>query len=206
MRSVCLCLLAALALGACGVPEPPHRLPPAAEREAVWRQWRAAKDALFRTDASPLPPALREGFTGLSYFPYDSTLAFVAPLEPVLRADTLRLPTSTGEVRDYIRYGRFSFHVDGRAQRLTVFRPLDPDEPSLFVPFTDPTNRHTTYGGGRYLDLPEPVDGFYTLDFNYAYSPYCAYDPAFSCPIPPPENRLSVPIRAGERYPVRVGG
>lgn len=204
-----LALTAALLLGGgsgCGTPPSGPPLPPAAEREASWQGWRVAKDALFQSEDSPLLEEERPGFRGLSYFPYDSTLAFAAALEPVLRADTLRIPTTTGDVRWYVRYGRFSFQLNGRAQQLTVFRPLDPDEPSLFVPFTDPTNRRGTYDGGRYVDLPPPEGGVYLLDLNYAYSPYCAYNPAYSCPIPPAENRLALPVQAGERYPVTVGG
>jgi uncharacterized protein (DUF1684 family) len=39
------------------------------------------------------------------------------------------------------------------------------------------------------------------VDFNMAYNPYCAYNTGWSCPIPPFENRLRVPIRAGELIP-----
>ena len=74
-------------------------------------------------------------------------------------------------------------------------------ENGLFVPFTDATSGRETYGGGRYLDLPERADGTYVLDFNAAYHPYCVYDPAYSCPVPPPENRLALAVTAGERLP-----
>lgn len=177
-------------------------LPPEVERQSDWFGWRAAKDNLFRTDESPLKPEAQATFDGLRYYPYDPALAFPVVLEPVLNADTLRMPTTTGDVNYYIRYGRVSFTVGGRAQQLTVFKPLDPDEPRLFVPFTDPSNRNGSYPGGRYIDLPAAPDGRYVLDLNYAYSPYCAYDPAYSCPVSPSENRLSAPVRAGEQYPI----
>ncbi|MBT8206662.1 MAG: DUF1684 domain-containing protein, partial [Acidimicrobiia bacterium] len=69
-----------------------------------------------------------------------------------------------------------------------------------FVPFRDATSGKESYGAGRYLDVHPNEDGTVTLDFNYAYNPYCAYDEAFSCPLPPIENWLEVPIAAGETY------
>jgi uncharacterized protein (DUF1684 family) len=72
----------------------------------------------------------------------------------------------------------------------------------VFVPFLDLTSGTETYGAGRYLDLdPDPEDGTYVLDFNLAYHPSCVYDPRFSCPITPAENRLPLRVEAGERLP-----
>jgi hypothetical protein len=70
----------------------------------------------------------------------------------------------------------------------------------LFLPFRDATSGRETYGAGRYLEVEPPgPDGGVEIDLNYAYNPYCAYNPEWSCPIPPGENWLTVPIRAGER-------
>jgi len=72
--------------------------------------------------------------------------------------------------------------------------------PRLFLPFRDATSGVETYGAGRYLDVdPEPA-GTVVVDFNMAYNPFCAYDDASSCALPPYENWLPVPIRAGERH------
>ncbi len=201
MRFLLSLLLAgtcALALAACtsSVEEP--ALAPVGERVAEWEAWRAAKDSLFRSPASPLLPSKQQTFQGLPYFAYDSTLAFAVTLGPTLQRDTLRMATSTGEPRDYIRFGSFSFPFDGRRHRLAVFQPIDGDL-RLFLPFADATNGAATYSAGRYLDFDPTPDGRYVLDFNYAYSPYCAYNPRYSCPLPPPENRLPIPVRAGER-------
>ncbi|MCI0396478.1 MAG: DUF1684 domain-containing protein, partial [Chloroflexi bacterium] len=71
-------------------------------------------------------------------------------------------------------------------------------------PFRDTTNGQETYGAGRYLDSHRPglnqlgPDRF-EVDFNYSYNPYCAYSEYYSCPLPPRENWLKVPIRAGEK-------
>ncbi|MDX1530795.1 MAG: DUF1684 domain-containing protein [Rhodothermales bacterium] len=187
-------------LPACGGgPEGPG-LPPAAEREASWRGWQAQRDTLFRSAASPLPPAERAGFDGLDYFPYDSARTYAVALEPALEADTIRLSTTAGPPRPYVRYGAFAFGEGGRTYRLGVFKPVGPlaEGDRLFVPFTDATSGRATYGGGRYIDLEPEPSGRYVLDFNYAYNPYCVYDARYSCPLPPEENRLSVPLRAGE--------
>ena len=163
----------------------------------------AARDSLFRSEDSPLLETDRVAFEGLTYFPYDSTLAFWLNLHPVLQRDTIRMVTSTGEVRPFIPYGTFRFDAGGRGHTLTVFKPVGEDATPghLFLPFTDQTSGRSTYGGGRYLDLTEDATGTFTLDFNLAYHPYCVYNPLYSCPVPPAENRLGVAITAGERLP-----
>jgi uncharacterized protein (DUF1684 family) len=77
----------------------------------------------------------------------------------------------------------------------------------IFIPFRDDTNGSETYAAGRYLvdaaksaDLGgDPVAGTLIVDFNFAFQPSCAFDPRWACPLAPPENRLDLPIRAGER-------
>jgi len=189
----------------CGTPAVPSvDMPSAEERVARWDAWRTAKDSLFRTPVSPLLPTQRAAFEGLDYFAYDSTLAFGLTLDPALDRTVLRLATSTGEPRDYIRFGTLTFTLDGQRHRLTVFQPTGDGPASaqdldLFVPFADATNGRSTYAAGRYLDFKPTADGRYVLDFNYAYNPYCVYNSQYSCPLPPPENRLTATIPAGER-------
>ena len=72
---------------------------------------------------------------------------------------------------------------------------------SLFVPFVDLTKGKETYESGRYLDIEPTATGIYTIDFNYAYNPTCAYNKAYSCPYPPPSNQLKIPVHAGEKAP-----
>jgi uncharacterized protein (DUF1684 family) len=114
------------------------------------------------------------------------------------------MPTSTGRRPLYRKYGVLEFVLDGKPQQLTVYQSLDLLKTAkyrdyLFVPFTDRTNGHGSYGGGRYLDLSrqQVVGGQMILDFNRAYNPYCAYQTGYSCPVPPPENRLATEIKAG---------
>lgn len=95
--------------------------------------------------------------------------------------------------------GRLRFVLAGRALALTAYKVGDIRSDSLFVPFKDDTSGRETYVAGRYLDLKPEPDGTYSLDFNDAYNPYCAYSNSYSCPLPPAENDLPVPIEAGER-------
>lgn len=158
-------------------------------------QFRAAKDHFFKEHAhSPLTPAQRKSFTGLVYFPENDALRLTLPVEPFDDQQTIRMQTSTGDVREYERYGRVRFLVDGNEAVLTLFA----DNGTLFLPFVDSLAGRETYGAGRYLEPEQLDDGRVLLDFNLCYNPYCAYNERWSCPIPPSENRLKVPIRAGE--------
>jgi len=108
---------------------------------------------------------------------------------------TITMQTSTGDVQDYDRYGRFSFTVEGQEAQLTIYHTGH----DFFLPFADALAGEETYPAGRYLE-PRPLgDGRFLVDFNYAYNPYCAYNERWSCPIPPAENRVKVAIRAGEK-------
>ena len=166
--------------------------------------FRADKDDYFRTaHGSPVPHDQREAFAGIPYFPVDESLRFEGlALEPYEGEEptSFQIPTSDGKLRDDERAGTFRFELGGATQRLTGYRFAAGDSESVFVPFLDQTSGTETYGAGRYLDLdPDPRDGTYVLDFNLAYHPSCVYDPRFSCPLTPAENRLPVRIEAGER-------
>lgn len=158
---------------------------------------RSHKDHFFKSDPqSPLSATQKRAFTGLAYYPETPTLRFDIKLERPKKREQVRMQTSTGEIREYSRLGRFSFEVDGQRASLTVYGADDAD---AFVPFVDTTSGSETYGAGRYLDLEWLGGDLYHVDFNLAYNPWCAYSPQYSCPFPPPENRLQVPIRAGEK-------
>jgi uncharacterized protein len=165
--------------------------------------FRADKDEYFRSSpGSPIPPSDREGFGGLPYYPVDPGLSFEGlTLEPYTGDEPVRfqIPTSDGRLRPAERAGVFRFALDGVERTLTGFTFEGGDGESVFVPFLDATSGTETYGAGRYLDLEPDDDGTYALDFNLAYHPSCVYDPKYSCPLTPAENRLSVPIRAGEK-------
>jgi uncharacterized protein (DUF1684 family) len=164
---------------------------------------RAVKDEMFLTaPESPVPADKKAAFVPLSYFPIDELYAVPATLQPAEERTRLQVPTSTGKIRDIERVGTLKFSIKGQPLRLTAFMEItEPRQTRLFVPFSDLTSGTETYAAGRYMELDPTPTGIYVVDFNVAYHPYCYYSPEYDCPYPPKENRLEVPIRAGERLP-----
>jgi len=163
---------------------------------------RAAKDVMLRTSSdSPVPPDKRQVELPLSYFPPDLAYRVPASLTPDPRGQVVRMLTSNGQLRPTRVMGTLEFALEGRPMKLQAFAEEGSNGERLFVPFTDATTGRETYGAGRYLDLDRTPTGIYVIDFNTAYNPYCAYNPAYDCPVPPKENRLPIPIRAGEKAP-----
>ncbi len=148
---------------------------------------------------SPLPSGDVADFTGLKYYPVDPSFRVPAKIERFAAQELIEVPTSAGTVDSYSRYGLISFEIDGQNLTFEAWKPLDGAVSNrLFVAFTDSTSGDETYGGGRYLNLYISGGNTVTIDFNLAHNPYCVYDPTYICPLAPPENRLSVAVRAGE--------
>lgn len=165
---------------------------------------RAAKEEFLREDAdSPLTAEEQVDFDGLPFYPPDPDLRFELRLTSFGEPETLEVETTADGSRTYHRMGQFRFQIDGSPYTLSAFRS-DPEEATLWIPFKDETNGETTYPGGRYIDL-EPDDqvegGAWVVDFNKAYTPFCAFSEDYECPLVPPENRLAVRIEAGEKAP-----
>lgn len=169
--------------------------------------WRADKDRFMReSKESPIPKEARATFPPLTYFPIDPAYRVPASLTVAPAGQGLELPTSTGVRRKMRRVGTLHFTLNGQELTLTAFVDADEnDMRHLFVPFSDITNGNETYPGGRYLDLDRTATGIYDLDFNRAYHPFCVFNSSYECPYPPRENRLAIPVRAGERLPKRAG-
>ena len=160
-------------------------------------EFRKMKDMFLKTDPhSPLSLEQKASFEGLDYYPENATLRFKAEVETFEGHQHVQMQTSTGDIEDYLKYGKFQFEVDGAPAELTVYQSEDG---GAFVPFVDATSGKETYGAGRYLEIEPFGDNKFQVDFNLAYNPWCAYSLDYSCPLPPQENRLSVPIRAGEK-------
>jgi uncharacterized protein (DUF1684 family) len=152
----------------------------------------------------PEAPA-KKAFTGLKWFAPNLALQVKAIFDPIQKPDMIIVATSRGLKKEYFRVGIFHFAIDGTPQTLTALAvsatPKAGDE--LFVPFRDGTTGVETYDVGRFLFIPfARPDSPYVLDFNAATNPLCNYSLHYNCPIPPRENRLAVPLRAGEMtYP-----
>lgn len=159
---------------------------------------RREKDRFLRTSAES-PISKKASFTGLPYFSPDLSYRVTARLEPFAdKTQKLVVRMSDGSEEVYDKFAHAVFSLNGEACRLLIVKLGD----TYSILFRDATSAKETYGGGRYLEL-EPADlsgNRALLDFNKAYSPYCAYNPSYACPLPPAENTLPVAIRAGERY------
>jgi uncharacterized protein (DUF1684 family) len=172
----------------------------------AWNLWRRERNQMFRSHPqSPIPPAERDGFEGLTYFEFDPEARVLAHIEPT---DPLRfeIPTSDGTGMPFLRTGIGHFSLYGRECTLEVYW-LEVYGGGIFISFRDATSGSETYGAGRYLidtikgaDLGS-TDGKLILDFNFAYNPSCSYDSQWVCPLAPPANRLPVAVRAGETTP-----
>ena len=172
----------------------------------AWAGWRQTRDALFRDhEQTPLDAAKRAGFDGLPFFAYDPALRFLVALEPIENAaEELFEAGADGRVRMQ-PFARTAGLQPALGAELTLYWLLGYCG-GVFLPFADLTSGRETYGAGRYLldtiksaDLGTAPDGRTVLDFNFAYNPSCAYSPRWTCPLAPAANRLSRPIRAGER-------
>jgi uncharacterized protein (DUF1684 family) len=160
------------------------------------QKFRAEKDRFFATHPqSPLTHDQKQGFHGLNYFPEALDLRLEVNVEEILDDEEIEMQTSTGDVQHFRRFSKIYFSVDGQPAELTIFV----DQNGYFLPFVDSLAGKETYPAGRYLEPEALGDGKFLVDFNMAYNPYCAYNERWSCPLTPPENRLNVPIRAGEK-------
>ncbi len=182
----------------------------AAGPEAAHDHWRRERERLFRDHPqSPVPPDARAGFRAI-HFPYDPAFRFSLSVQPA-PSDApggleLQLPNGGTDTLAFTRIGRVEIPFADRPRQLSIFW-MAGYAGGLIIPFRDATNGTETYGAGRYLvdtaksaDLGgDPDVGTIILDFNFAFQPSCAFDPRWACPLAPPENRLDIPVRAGER-------
>jgi hypothetical protein len=165
-------------------------------------EFRREKDAFFAEGPdSPIESAERgAAFPGLRYFAPDAAYRVEATVEPFERPETVQLGTTRGQIRPQQRFAELHFVLDGQECRLTAFTDVGEQHPGeLFVPFRDVTSGKESYGAGRYVEVHYTDQPSVVLDFNLAYSPWCAYNAAYTCIVPPAENFLAVAVRAGEQ-------
>lgn len=158
--------------------------------------WKTGED-------SPLLENDKANFQSLTYFDYDPAFRFEGSINTYENPDTVIIyGKREGDERPSLKYGYFKFNFANAEYRLQIFEVIssNPEHQNyLFLGFTDETSNNDTYGGGRYIDIQKNPENFYVVDFNYAYNPYCAYNPKYSCAIPPRENHLKIKINAGEK-------
>ena len=200
----CFLLPALLLGGAAQAQTPAPHLDSLAHQRSV-QAFQQALNAEFRNpQESPLTPAAQQALTSLPFYPTRYAYYVAATFVRDSTSRPFAMETSTARRPAYRKYGELCFVLNGQPQRLSIYQNLEllkrPGlEDYLFLPFTDLTNGHGSYGGGRYLDLRIPPRGttVMPLDFNKAYNPSCAYNAGYSCPVPPAENRMAVAIPVG---------
>jgi uncharacterized protein (DUF1684 family) len=167
--------------------------------QQIIKERRSILDFMLTSDESPIEEEEKDDFEGLNYFPVDMDYKIKARYSPLQENETMIIPTSTGEEEKYTRAGYAIFTLHEKEHRLLLLQAENGINDKLFLAFADETNGEETYGGGRYLNIPKPNGTVVTIDFNLAYNPYCAYNANFSCPLPPKENMINAPVKAGEK-------
>ncbi len=163
---------------------------------------RQEKDNFFKkNEKSPISD--KDNFQKLNYFEYDANYIVQAHIHALSGKDTLYIASSKGEKEPYLQYAKAHFDLQNKNCEVVILQKVGglPNTPFLLA-FKDATSAKSTYGGGRYIDIPilalknkENI----TIDFNKSYFPYCAYNPNYICPIPPKQNNLDIKIEAGEK-------
>jgi uncharacterized protein (DUF1684 family) len=140
----------------------------------------------------------RREFKGLEYYPVDQKWRIEARFEPYLPPKKIPITNVLSMTDDETSPGALVFDVGGTTYRVDPI--LEKGETDLFVIISDGTTGKETYGAGRYLYVAPPdKNGKVVIDFNKAYSPPCAFTNYATCPLPPPQNRLTLRIEAGEK-------
>ena len=175
----------------------------------ILQRFRESRDELFANHSqSALDQEQKQQFHGLRYFPYNPSMCVEADIETGVEPQILNVAMNAEETMTMSTVARLHFTLEGVNTTLSLYW-LNIYGGGLFLPFRDTTCPAESYGGGRYLFDTIKGSDFLTvpassasarilLDFNYAYSPSCAYNDRWVCPLAPIENRLKVPIRAGE--------
>jgi uncharacterized protein len=138
---------------------------------------------------------IRRDFTGLKWFPIDPAWNITAKFTPYDKPKTILFDSQNGVKQPMVSPGYTTFTREGKEYRL---EPVIEGHELFFI-FRDATSNKTTYGAARFLYAEFAKDGVVTLDFNKTINPPCAFTPFATCPLPPPQNRLTLAITAGEK-------
>lgn len=141
--------------------------------------------------------ARRAQFAGRVWYPVDPAWRLPAKFVAYDPPRPTEIVNVLGEISTEPMVGYVEFEAGGKRQRLDA---IGEDDGTLWFILRDATAGNGSYPAGRFLVAPKPVDGQTTVDFNRAHNPPCAFSDFTTCPLPPPQNQLAVPIAAGERY------
>jgi uncharacterized protein len=166
-------------------------------------KFRQQKDDFMKNDPnSPFNSRTKIEFSDLKYYEPDPEFVFKSKLYEYEKKDTIIIYGTKGEKRNAVKYGYVKFNFKGKEYLVNVYEGTTRNGENYFsIWFTDKTTGKETYGVGRYIDFElNPDKNFvYTIDFNLAYNPYCAYSPDYSCAIPSKGDHINLAIEAGEK-------
>lgn len=195
-RKICYSLLVLSALGSCS--ESPSNTKTVSQYVAQIEAERIEKNRELLTEGVIEDEDI-EHFKGLQYFPVDSSYRVTANIQFLDNSKVL-FTTSKSDIREYYKYCQLNFKIGDSAVSLIGYAFDTGKVTDLFIPFKDATTGKSTYGAGRYIEMHYKGEkDALTLDFNYAFNPYCHYNNRYSCPLVPVENILKVAINAGEK-------
>lgn len=164
---------------------------------------RVEKDEYMKNNPnSPFNFKGKVEFHPLKYFDVNPEYVFTSKLNEYKSTDTISIFGTKGEERKVIRYGFVSFEHKNKSYRVNVYKGFTKNGEEYFsIWFTDRTTGDESYNVGRYLDfeLNPEKEFLYTIDFNLAYNPYCAYSPDYTCAIPTKEDYIDLEIEVGEK-------
>ncbi len=164
---------------------------------------RQEKDDYMKNDpSSPFNAKTKINFESLHYYSPDPDFVLKSKLFEYEQKDTITIFGTKREERKVIRYGYIKLNYNDKEYKVNVYKGVSKTgEVYYSIWFTDKTTGEETYGVGRYVDfeLMHDKEFIYTIDFNLAYNPYCAYSPDYSCAIPTKEDYIDLAIKAGEK-------
>lgn len=164
-------------------------------------QQRIEDNEWYKNDPnSPFNKKGKVEFHDLKYYDVDPSFVFKSKLYEYEQKDTVTIYGTKGEPRETVRFGYVQINKDGKDYKIHVYESGE-EQKYYSIWFTDKTTNETTYGVGRYLNFERQNDPehIYTIDFNLAYNPYCAYTSNYSCAIPTKEDYIDLAIEAGEK-------
>lgn len=199
LRAFYISLVVSLIFFSCGEEYTPE------QKEYIKKIKSIREDKNKEFQSAPYSPFVQDAaahFSPLKYYPVNPDFVFVSKLTEYQPKDSVIVLGTKGEERKVIKYGFLTFNHKGKDYRLNVYQGKSKSgEEYHSVWFTDLTTGEETYGVGRYIDFEvNPDKNFdYTIDFNLAYNPYCAYSSKYSCAVPTKDDFLDMKVLAGEK-------
>lgn len=168
------------------------------EQERADRNWQMQ----YNPSASPFLMDTSVKFEPLKFYEANPEFIFKSKLYRIDKPDSVDIFGIKGTSRKYLRYGYFNLNYKGNQYKLYLYNITTPEGMKVYnIWFKDGTTGKETFEHGRYLKFEKNLDDDfeYTIDFNRATNPLCAYSDLFNCPVPTEQDSLPFEVKAGEK-------